>query len=210
MKKSIVALCLMLGFSGAFAVDKSGFFGGAGIGLQGMKQVVEYSAANFSSTRTTRYPSLSVFAGYKFMQDEADSSFAKFGVRVYANYEYNPVNEIYILRSYDKQETNKLYHIIGLNADYLFNFTDKFGAFFGANFAVVAWDELFSLDGKSDYDGYFAYQLGLRTALKDMGEVELLVKFPLAKTEQTSSTYNGITNTLQQTYNVALRYVINF
>ena len=210
MKKSVVALCLMLGFSGALA-EQSGFFGGVGLGLQGAEHKTEVSSTE-NYTQNTRYPSISLFAGYKMLEQREDSSgFGKLGVRIYANYEYNPVSKFHILKSYGSEVKNMGYHIVGLNFDNLFNFTDSFAAFLGANVGAVAWDEQFSSNGSKQWGAYFAFQFGVRALLSNTSSVEFIAKIPATRTEKDyMSASTSTKNTLGQRYNFGLRYVMSF
>lgn len=228
MKQSIVVLCLMFGFSGAFAVDKSGFFVGAGAGIQGAKQEIKakmtqistgFSIFDNTKTQSKNDASLSLLVGYKIMN-------AHSGVRFYLNYDYNILKinqEIGFLcchptqqKAYKISSPKKAYQIIGLNADYLYDLSEFLGLFVGTNLGVISLDKY--------WDEYVAVQFGLR-AFKERHSLEFGVKIPLTSLQMSYKQYAYKVFTqqdlypdfdakfeikLKQQYNAFLRYVFSF
>lgn len=230
MKKKITAFALALVcVCGTAFAEESGFFLGFGFGVHGAKQEIKFNGdkvdfvghlgpngvfiANFiekhnGSNSTTDFGGATYF-GYKHIFDEHS------GIRVYLNTESNSIE----VEKSNGGTTYRMYNIIGVSVDYLFNFIPNFGAFVGANFATISWDkEIWSIDWENDdeeYRGYIAAQLGLRGIFgeKKRHAVELYGKIPFTKTTFEYQQLNGTViakMTLKQSYNVGLRYIYTF
>ena len=207
MKKQILAFILAVGFSGAFA-EQSGFFIGGGVGVQGMSRQTEMNAIVTSTAENTASGgSASLLLGYKNMSGGS-------GTRVYLNYDYNSIE----VESGSENKQSQ-YEIVGLNADYLLNFTDNFGLFVGANVGVIKWGkDLWSLSPSEDSEEwklYAAAQAGLRGIFGESKShaVELGVKVPFTTTtiEYKSDLLGKLGETkLRQSSNVSVRYTYTF
>lgn len=66
---------------------------------------------------------------YKNMDNENS------GTRVYINYDFNNVK----IKEEGEETILSGYHIVGINADLLYNFNPKFGVFVGVNLGAINW-----------------------------------------------------------------------
>lgn len=228
MKKQILALFIVFGV--AFA-EESGLFVGGSVGVHNAKQEM--------TTKMTLIAN--GYTGYDNRSDsESDASFGlilgyknmmqpHYGVRFYLNYDHNLLD---ITQESGKSET-KSYKIVGINGDYLYDFSDAFGLFVGANLGLISWDkQMWSMEPSKDsdsWDTHFAVQFGLR-GFSERHSIELGVKIPLTSMSKSytnpdsTELRNAIAqqggnladlNThfeikLKQQYNAFLRYVFSF
>ena len=228
MKKQILALFIVFGV--AFA-EESGLFVGGSVGIHNAKQEMT-AKMTFISTGYTVYDnrsdsesdaSFGLILGYKNMMQP------HYGVRFYLNYDHNLLD---ITQESGKSET-KSYEIVGINGDYLYDFSDAFGLFVGANLGLISWDkQMWSMEPSKDsdsWDAHFAVQFGLR-GFSGRHSIELGVKIPLTSMSKSytnpdsTELRNAIAqqgdnladfNThfevkLKQQYNAFLRYVFSF
>ena len=230
MKNRILVIYLFLSSCVAFA-EESGLFVGGGVGFHNAKSDMT-TKMTLISTRTTSYGNQS--------HSESDASFALIlgyknmfkphsGVRFYLNYDHNLLD---ITQESGKSET-KSYKIVGLNGDYLYDFSDAFGLFVGANLGLISWDkQMWSMEPSKDsdsWDAHFAVQLGLR-GFSGRHSLELGVKIPLTSMSKsyTNPDSTELNNAyaqyglnpadfdttfevkLKQRYNAFLRYVFSF
>ena len=209
MKKRILVICLFLGSCTAFA-EQSGFFIGIGAGVQGMSRETEMNILVTTAIEESsgRGGSVSLLLGYKNVSDE------KSGTRVYLNYDYNSIE---VAGSIENKQSQ--YEVVGLNADYLLNFSDSFGLFVGANVGVIKWGrEIYSLsssDGEEEWKLYAAAQAGLRGIFGERKShaIELAAKLPFTSTtiEYKSDLLGKMGETkLKQSYGVSVRYICTF
>ena len=234
MKKQIMALSLAGLFSTAFA-EQNGFFVGVGGGFSGMSEnyeTTDYVRQNAPAgtiyaskvEQSISGGSLNVIAGYKNMFGYNQ------GARFYLNYDYNPVTvEIQEAGSGTRlDERSASYNVIGLNADYLYNFSESWGFFVGANLGAIKWsEELYkfdpglldamdlTMDYKDSWGFYAAAQLGARYIFgaTRAHSVELAVKVPFTDftNEYLAPTGEKMgERKLSNTYNASLRYVFSF
>lgn len=128
-----LAVAGVLGASSALA-EQSGAFIGGGFGFHGASRKtnlnynliltnVKLQEGNAQDT------SISLVAGYKNMDNENS------GTRVYINYDFNNVK----IKEEGEETILSGYHIVGINADLLYNFNPKFGVFVGVNLGAINW-----------------------------------------------------------------------
>ena len=215
-----VALAGILGASTAVA-ETSGAFFGAGFGFHGMSRETNLNLNNnliitnfnisVKENDSAKAGSISLVAGYKNMSSENSGS------RFYINYDYNQVFRI----EKGNGEENELigYQVVGLNADWLYDFTPNFGFFVGANLGLINWDtELYSQTpefASSEWKIYFAGQLGLRGIFGENKNhaVEFIYKVPFTQTtiEYQNAKGEKVGETkLKQDYNAGIRYIYSF
>ena len=203
----------VLGASSALA-EQSGAFIGGGFGFHGASRKtnlnynlivtnVKLQEGNAQDT------SISLVAGYKNIDKENS------GTRVYINYDFNNVK----IKEEGEETILSGYHIVGINADWFYNFNPKFGVFVGANLGAINWErDIWSLAPEKDSEVwriYAAGQLGLRWILGETQKhsVELFAKLPFTETTIVYKTPQGeqVGETkLKQQYNAGFRYVYTF
>lgn len=208
-----LAVAGVLGASSALA-EQSGTFIGGGFGFHGASRKtnlnynliltnVKLQEGNAQDT------SISLVAGYKNMDNENS------GTRVYINYDFNNVK----IKEEGEETILSGYHIVGINADLLYNFNSKFGVFVGVNLGAINWErDIWSLAPEKDSEVwriYAAGQLGLRWIFGETQKhsVELFAKLPFTETTIVYQTPQGeqVGETkLKQQYNAGFRYVYTF
>lgn len=208
-----LAVAGVLGASSALA-EQSGAFIGGGFGFHGASRKtnlnynlivtnVKLQEGNAQDT------SISLVAGYKNIDKENS------GTRVYINYDFNNVK----IKEEGEETILSGYHIVGINADWFYNFNPKFGVFVGANLGAINWErDIWSLAPEKDSEVwriYAAGQLGLRWILGETQKhsVELFAKLPFTETTIVYKTPQGeqVGETkLKQQYNAGFRYVYAF
>ncbi len=229
MKKRILVICLFLGSCGAFA-EQSGAFIGIGVGFHNAKQEMSIKmthnatgvVVNADSSQSKNDANFALILGYKNMFKPHS------GVRFYLNYDHNLLD---IMQESGEVKT-KNYKNVGINGDYLYNFSNAFGLFAGAHFGAISWDkQLWSIAPNKDssWFAHFAVQLGLRGVI-GRHSLELGVKVPLTSMSKiytnpnstelnnayaqqgfSATDYNTIIEVkLKQQYNAFLRYVFSF
>lgn len=213
-----LAVAGVLGASSALAEQSSAFIGG-GFGFHGASRKTNLNLNyNFILTNVNvkvqeednaKDTSISLVAGYKNMDKENS------GTRVYINYDFNNVK----IKEEGEETILSGYHIVGINADLLYNFNPKFGVFVGVNVGAINWGkDIWSLAPEKDSEVwkiYAAGQLGLRWIFGETQKhsVELFAKFPFTETTIVYKTPQdekvGETK-LKQQYNAGFRYVYTF
>lgn len=210
MSKVFLTFCLFLISCTAFA-EENGVFLGFGFGMHDAKQEikgVERLSSNIKSIDSTTDFGSGIYIGYKSMLNENSAW------RAYVNIDQNQVE----VEKPNGKTGFRMYDIIGYNVDFMFNFTQNFGMFVGANFAAIIWDkEIWSIDIYNDddeYNSYIAAQLGLRAMFgeKQRHSVELFSKMPFTKTifEYELNGVKIASMKLRQNYTVLLRYIYTF
>ena len=210
-----VALAGILGASTAVA-ETSGAFFGAGFGFHGMSRKMNQNYdliitdVNVQRSDNAKDVSVSLVAGYKNMSSENSGS------RFYINYDYNRVQ---IEQGNGEENELSQYQVVGLNADWLYDFNANFGFFVGANLGLINWDtELYSQTpefASSEWKIYFAGQLGLRGIFGENKNhaVEFIYKVPFTQTtiEYQNAKGEKVGETkLKQDYNAGIRYIYSF
>lgn len=207
-----LAVAGVLGASSALA-EQSGAFIGGGFGFHGASR----KTTNYNLILTNvklqegnaQDTSISLVAGYKNIDNENS------GTRVYINYDFNNVK----IEKESGETISSGYHIVGINADLLYNFNPKFGVFVGANLGAINWGkDIWSLAPEKDSEMwklYAAGQLGLRWIFGETQKhsVELFAKLPFTETTIVYQTPQGeqVGETkLKQQYNAGFRYVYAF
>lgn len=211
-----LAVVGVLGASSALA-EQSGAFIGGGFGFHGASRKTNLNL-NYNLIVTNvklreednaKDTSISLVAGYKNIDNENS------GTRVYINYDFNGVE----IKKESGETISSGYHIVGINADWLYNFNPKFGVFVGVNLGAINWGkDIWSLAPEKDSEMwklYAAGQLGLRWIFDETQKhsVELFAKFPFTETTIVYKTPQGeqVGETkLKQQYNAGFRYVYTF
>lgn len=209
-----LAVAGVLGASSALT-EQSGAFIGGGFGFHGASRktnlnlnynlIITNINVKVQEEDNAKDTSISLVAGYKNI-DNGNS-----GTRVYINYDFNGVE----IEKESGETILSGYHIVGINADWLYNFNPKFGVFVGA----INWEkDIWSLAPEKDsemWKFYAAGQLGLRWIFGETQKhsVELFAKFPFTETTIVYKTPQdekvGETK-LKQQYNAGFRYVYTF
>ena len=214
-----VALAGILGTSTAVAETSGAFFGG-GFGIHGMSRKTNLNLnynliiTNFNisvkENDSAKDASISLVVGYKNMSSENSGS------RFYINYDYNGVE---IEKGNGEENELSGYQVVGLNADWLYDFNENFGFFVGANLGLINWDkELWSLEpetASNEWKIYFAGQLGLRGIFGGSKNhaVEFIYKVPFTQTtiEYQNAKGEKVGETkFKQDYNAGIRYIYSF
>ena len=211
-----LAVAGVLGASSALA-EQSGAFIGGGFGFHGASRKTNLNL-NYNLIITNiklqeednaKDTSISLVAGYKNMDNENS------GTRVYINYDFNNVK----IKEEGEETILSGYHIVGINADLLYNFNPKFGVFVGVNLGAINWGkDIWSLAPEKDSEMwklYAAGQLGLRWIFGETQKhsVELFAKFPFTETTIVYKTPQGEKageTKLKQQHNAGFRYVYAF
>lgn len=60
---------------------------------------------------------------------------------MYINYDFNNVK----IEKESGETILSGYHIVGINADWLYNFNPKFGVFVGVNVGAINWEKRFGV-----------------------------------------------------------------
>lgn len=213
-----LAVAGVLGASSALA-EQSGAFIGGGFGFHGASRktnlnlnynlIITNVNVKLREEYNAKDMSISLVAGYKNIDKENS------GTRVYINYDFNNVK----IKEEGEETILSGYHIVGINADLLYNFNPKFGVFVGANLGAINWGkDIWSLAPEKDSEMwklYAAGQLGLRWILGETQKhsVELFAKLPFTETTIVYKTPQGeqVGETkLKQQYNAGFRYVYTF
>lgn len=204
-----LAVAGILGASSALA-EQSGAFIGGGFGFHGASRKTNLNLNyNVQEEDNAKDTSISLVAGYKNIDNENS------GTRVYINYDFNNVK----IEKESGETISSGYHIVGINADLLYNFNPKFGVFVGVNLGAINWGkDIWSLAPEKDSEMwklYAAGQLGLRWIFGETQKhsVELFAKLPFTETTIVYKTPQGeqVGETkLKQQYNAGFRYVYAF
>lgn len=204
-----LAVAGVLGASSALA-EQSGAFIGGGFGFHGASRKTNLNLNyNVQEEDNAKDTSISLVAGYKNIDNENS------GTRVYINYDFNNVK----IEKESGETISSGYHIVGINADLLYNFNPKFGVFVGVNLGAINWEkDIWSLAPEKDSEMwklYAAGQLGLRWIFGETQKhsVELFAKLPFTETTIVYKTPQGeqVGETkLKQQYNAGFRYVYAF
>lgn len=131
-----LAVAGVLGASSALA-EQSGAFIGGGFGFHGASRktnlnynlIITNVNVKLREEYNAKDMSISLVAGYKNIDNENS------GTRVYINYDFNNVK----IKEEGEETILSGYHIVGINADLLYNFNPKFGVFVGANLGAINW-----------------------------------------------------------------------
>lgn len=124
-----LAVAGVLGASSALA-EQSGAFIGGGFGFHGASRKTNLNLNyNVQEEDNAKDTSISLVAGYKNIDNENS------GTRVYINYDFNNVK----IEKESGETISSGYHIVGINADLLYNFNPKFGVFVGVNLGAINW-----------------------------------------------------------------------
>lgn len=209
-----LAVAGVLGASSALA-EQSGAFIGGGFGFHGASRktnlnlnynlIITNVNIKVQEEDNAKDTSISLVAGYKNIDKENS------GTRVYINYDFNNVK----IKEEGEETILSGYHIVGINADWLYNFNPKFGVFVG----VINWEkDIWSLAPEKDSEVwriYAAGQLGLRWIFGETQKhsVELFAKLPFTETTIVYKTPQGeqVGETkLKQQHNAGFRYVYAF
>lgn len=209
-----VALAGVVGATNAVA-ETSGAFFGVGFGTHKMSKKTDYNYnliltnLNVKKQTSASGESVSFVVGYKMM------SSANSGTRFYINYDYNGVE----IKEENDKTSQSSYQVVGINADYLYNFNENFGLLVGANLGLINWDKkIWSLAPELDeneWKGYLAGQLGLRGIFgaKKNHALEFICKIPFTQTTIEYKNANGVKageTKLKQDYNAGIRYIYTF
>lgn len=204
MEKSLFAsIALASVLVGTTLSEESGVFVGAGVGAQGIEETLKGQSGGSTSTSGNGVGA-SLLVGYKLMA-------GNWGGRFYVNLDCNSMK----VNKVGEESYYATYPAMGVNADFLYNFHENFGAFVGVNLGVISWSsKLFAEGVKSDKNGlYFAPQLGLRGIFAQNHSLELAARIPVVKNTvdvhiqdiDFSGKYE-----IWQKYNVQLRYLYTF
>lgn len=205
MKKSLFAsVALASVLVGTALSEESGVFVGAGVGAQGIEETLKGQSGGSAST-SGNHVGASLLVGYKLMADN-------WGGRFYVNLDYNGAN----VNDVDGK-SYATYPAVGVNADFLYNFHENFGAFVGVNLGVINWSSKLFFGGvNSNKTGlYFAPQLGLRGIFAQNHSLELAARIPVVKNtvdvhvQDIDFDFSGKYE-IWQKYNVQLRYLYTF
>lgn len=124
-----LAVAGVLGASSALA-EQSGAFIGGGFSFHGASRKTNLNLNyNVQEEDNAKDTSISLVAGYKNIDNENS------GTRVYINYDFNNVK----IKEEGEETILSGYHIVGINADLLYNFNPKFGVFVGVNLGAINW-----------------------------------------------------------------------